>query len=132
VTNFSQGKLFWDVAHLKKEFIIILSGKSATGTGIIDRLPVCFGFRNTITFPFRYLKCTTGTVPGSISDPDPHSMAAWIRIRLYVPGDVAPCREMWLLCREMWLCAGRCGSVPGDVDLSCNPSYLGGQSSGMV
>jgi hypothetical protein len=30
----------------------------------------------------------------------------------------------------MWL-AGRC-AWPGDVALSCNPSYLGGQSSGMV
>jgi hypothetical protein len=35
-------------------------------------------------------------------------------------------REMWLFGREMWL------SWPGDVALSCNPSYLGGQSSGMV
>jgi hypothetical protein len=35
-------------------------------------------------------------------------------------------REMWLSGREMWL------SRPGDVALSCNPSYLGGQSSGMV
>jgi hypothetical protein len=35
-------------------------------------------------------------------------------------------REMWLSGREMWL------SWPGDVALSCNPSYLGGKSSGMV
>jgi hypothetical protein len=67
-------------------------------------------------------------------------------------------REMWLWpgdmalagrCgsgREMWLLAGRCGSWPGDVALwpgdvalwpgdvalSCNPSYLGGQNSGMA
>jgi hypothetical protein len=120
VTNFSQGKLFWDVAHLKKEFIIILSGKSATGTGIIDRLPVCFGFRNTITFPFRYLKCTTGTVPGSISDPDPHS----IRIR-WPPGSGSGsmCREMWLRAGKCGSCAGRCGFVPGDV-ARCREMWL--------
>jgi hypothetical protein len=28
--------------------------------------------------------------------------------------------------------AGRGGSLPGDVALSCNPSYSGGQSSGMA
>jgi hypothetical protein len=35
--------------------------------------------------------------------------------------------------REIWLSRpGDLALRPGDLALSCNPSYLGGQSSGMV
>jgi hypothetical protein len=34
--------------------------------------------------------------------------------------------------REIWLWPGDLAQWPGDLALSCNPSYLGGQSSGMV
>jgi hypothetical protein len=43
-----------------------------------------------------------------------------------IPGDVA----LWPGDVALW--PGDVALWPGDVALSCNPSYLGGQSSGMV